>query len=82
MCVLPEMTIGAVHPLFHMDVLKMNRLSEFVGICRRNDLIFGVEQIAFTIFLVDLLKHPTVPVCIGELDSLQLLIKKIGAGRL
>src|SRR5690348_2419812 len=80
--ILPEVTVGAVHSFLKMNVLKVNRLSEFVGIGRRNYLVFRIKEISFPIFFIDLPEHPPVTVCVGELDALQLLVEEIGTGRL
>src|ERR1035437_8094512 len=81
MSVLAEMAIGAMHTLFEMDVLQMDGLLEFVRIVRLYYPIARVEQISFPVLLIDVLKHPAVPVRIGELHVLQFFIE-IGGTRL
>ena len=78
--VLLEMTIGAVHAFFEVDILQMHCLVEFSGIVRCNDLAIGVEQIALTVFLINVLKDPSVAVRIGKLHVFQLGVEIGRAG--
>src|SRR5438876_11283200 len=75
MCVLPEMAVNAVHSFFEMNVVEVHRLLEAVGIVRRNNVIVGIKQVAFTVAFEDLAKQPPVPVKIRELGSLKLPIE-------
>ena len=72
MLVLREVAVGAVHPLLEVDVLQMHGLLELVGIVEGDDLVVGVEQVAFAVALVDGHEVPAVAVIVGELRVLRL----------
>ena len=80
MAVLLKMAIGAVHAFFEMDVLQMHGLIKFGGVVRRDDLAIGIEQIALTVFLINVLKDPSVAVRIGKLHVFQLGVEIGRAG--
>ena len=84
--VLREMAIGALHPLFGVNVHQMDRLAgidpdgdelalalaaEFLGIVGPDDLALGIEQIARAIALEHRAEIPAVAVVIGELRVLR-----------
>ena len=48
----------------------MDSLVPFVWVAWRNYVVPLVEQIALSILLIYVLKHPTMPVRIGKLDVL------------
>ena len=68
--VLLEMAIDAVHAAFRVNVLQMDGFVPFFRVPGWNDLVLFVEQITLSVLLIYVLKHPAVPMCIGELDVL------------
>ena len=84
--VLRKMAIGALQPLFGVNVHQMHRLAgllahrrefrhavlaPFLRVVRRHDLAFGVQQIALAVALENGAEIPAVAVIIGELRVFQ-----------
>ena len=78
--ILPEVTVDTVHPFFQMNVIQMNCFLESIRIVRRNDRVLRIEQVAFSIALEYLPKHPAMSVKISELSALQLRVEFRRAG--
>src|SRR5688572_12766251 len=73
--VLVEMAVDALHAALEVNVLEVNGLAELLRVVVRNDLVVGVEQLAFAIALVDRPENPAVAVEVGELRVLELRVE-------
>src|SRR5262249_55418720 len=93
MAVLSEMTIHAMHALFDVNVLQVNRHTRSIArpvgwlldgpakliCCDVIDyLVTRVEQVAFAVFLVNRAEDPSVAGEICELSLLELWINAVG----
>src|SRR5579871_2327451 len=58
-----------------MNICKVHRLAEALGVIKRNNLVVFVEPIPFSIVLIDAAENPAVSVKIGELRRLKLFVK-------
>src|ERR671912_283069 len=73
--VLVEMAIDALHPTLEVDVLEVNGFSELLRVIVRNNLVVGVEELAFAIALVHGAENPAMAVEIGELRVIELRVE-------
>src|SRR5882724_11153942 len=58
----------------------MDGLLKLLGIVKRDNVSFGVEQVSFSVAFENLAKHPAVTMSVAKLHVLQLCIESGGAG--
>src|SRR5690606_39391421 len=90
--ILREVAIGALHAFLGVDVHQVDRLAgiragldelafaflaPFLGVVGRNQVTFGVEQVAFAVALEHRAEVPAVAVVVGELGVLELRIEVV-----
>src|ERR1700676_1625714 len=78
--VLREMAIHALHSLFEVDVRQVHGLLKLLRIFKCNGLPFLIQPVALAVVIVNAAEHPTMPVKIRKLRSLQLRFNSRRAG--
>src|SRR6266446_5609387 len=77
--VLREVAIVALHALFKMDVRKMNRFAEAIGIVKCDLLPVLVQPVPLSIVIENGPEDPAVPMKVCELRGLQFLVEFVAA---
>src|SRR5216683_7792516 len=73
--VLAEMTIGALHSFFEMNVREVDGFAKALGIVKCDLPAVRIEPVAFAVVRVNAAINPAMTVEIGELGSLQQLVE-------
>src|SRR5258708_24084623 len=75
MIVLREVAIVALHAFFEMDISEVDGFAETVGIVEGDLPAVLVQPVPFAVMIEHGTENPIMAVKIGEMRSLQLLVK-------
>src|SRR5208282_3003689 len=78
--VLGEVTIGALHTFFQMNVGQMHGFLEALRIIEGDGAAVFIQPVPFPVVVVDAAENPAVAVEIGELRGLELRVEFGAAG--